>query len=342
MPNAASRCAIASSSSASATFLATREFLASKTIRPRGEPEQPSIPTSDIALAAADARHVADRVAVVAGAARDRVDRVEDGLLVRAPLGGRALVLGGDLERLLALGLQLGDLQLQRADALVHLAQVRVLLVGGLADRGDRELLEGGERVRLVGAGELLVEPLARLVEQLGDRGAHLVLDGGAGLGAEVALQHARDVALLGTEGLLEPRAQLGDDLLGGRAEAVLDLARGLLEVGAQHLDARAGLLAVQHAGADLDRVGDDARGVLAGVDRARDQLGGDRVVDDDVLDDQAADERVDAGRAEWGGGLHQPPQATRVSGRRSRAGPRAARSRRRARRPARAPAPRA
>ena len=41
-------------------------------------------------------------------------------------------------------------------------------------------------------------------------------------------------------------------------------------------------------------------RGILAGLDRARDQLGGDRVVDDDVLDDQAADERVDAGRAEW------------------------------------------
>ena len=110
------------------------------------------------------------------------------------------------------------------------------------------------------------------------------------------------------------PRAQLRDDLLGGRAQARLDVARGLLQVGAQHLDARARLLAIQHAGADLDRVGDDARRVLARVDRARDELGGDGVVDDDVLDDQAADERVDAGRAERGGGLHVQGRRLRPS----------------------------
>src|SRR5215217_1221740 len=268
----------------------------------------------DVALAAADARQVADRVAVVARAAGDRVHGLEHRLLVRAALGGRALVLGGDLERLLALGLQLRDLHLQRADALVHLAQVGVLLVGGLADRRHRVALERGERVGLVGRGELAEQPLARLVEQLGHRGLDLVLDGGAGVRAEVAVQHARDMALLGAEGLLQPRPELGDDLLGRRAQALLDLVGGLLEVGAQHLDARARLLAVQHAGADLDRVGDHARGILAGVDRAPDQLGGDRVVDHDVLDDQPADERVDAGAAEWRCGFHEQRRRLRAS----------------------------
>ena len=66
----------------------------------------------------------------------------------------------------------------------------------------------------------------------------------------------------------------------------------------AQHLDARAGLLAVQHSGADLDRVGDDARGSSPASSR-RGRARRRRVVDDEVVDDQAADERVDAGRAE-------------------------------------------
>ena len=224
-------------------------------------------------------------------------------------------MLGGDLERLLLLRLELGHLELQLAEAAVHLAQVRVLLVGRLADGGDRGALEGGERVRLVGRGELLEQPLARLVEQLGHRGAHLVLDGGAGLGAEVALQHARDVPAVGPEGLLELRVQLGDHGLGG-----------LLEVLAQDLDRRAGLLAVEDAGADLDRVGDHALGALAGVRPRAHELGGERVVDDEVLDDHPPEQGGDAGMAKRRGGFHRPSQARPasggISGRRSRARP--------------------
>ena len=133
------------------------------------------------------------------------------------------------------------------------------------------------------------------------------MLHGGRRLGAEVAVQHARDVPLVGPEGLLEPRAQLGHHLLGGRARGAASTSREAFSRSARSTSTLApGLLAVQHAGADLDRVGDHARRVLARLDRAAHQLGGDRVVDDDVLDDQAADERVDAGRAEWGGGLHE------------------------------------
>ena len=119
-------------------------------------------------------------------------------------------MLGGDLERLLALGLQLGDLELQRADPLVHLAQVGVLLVGGLADRRHGVALEGGQRVGLLGRGELLEQPLARLVQQLGHGGAHLVLHRGRRVGAEMAVQDARDVALLGPEGLLDSKLTKG------------------------------------------------------------------------------------------------------------------------------------
>ena len=218
-------------------------------------------------------------------------------------------------------------------EALVHLAQVRVLLVRRLADGAHGELLEGGQRVGLVGGGELLEHPLARLVEQLGDRRAHLVLDRGRRLRAEVALQDLGDVPLVGPEGLLEARAQLGDDLLGRRAQPLLDLARGLLEVRAQDLHGGAGLLAVQDPGADLDRVGDHALGILARLGAHAHELGGDGIVDDEVLDDHAPDEGADAGPAEWGGGLHGRPNIGLAPGRRTpRAPPAPPRSRRGAR----------
>ena len=132
------------------------------------------------------------------------------------------------------------------------------------------------------------------------------MLDGGARLGAEVALQHARDVAAVGPERLLEPRAQFGHDGLGRLAEARLHLARGVLEVLPQHLDRRAGLLAVEHPGADLDRVRDHPRRILTAIDPRPHELGGDRVVDDQALDDHAPEQGGDARLAEWGGcGFH-------------------------------------
>ena len=135
---------------------------------------------------------------------------------------------------------------------------------------------------------ELLEQLLARLAEQLGHRGAHLVLHGGVRLGAEVALEHARHVPVVGPEGLLELRLELGHHGL-----------RRVLEVPLEDLDGGAGLLAVEHPGADLDRVGDQPRGILAGVGAGAHELGGERVVDHEVLDDHAADQRGDAGVAQ-------------------------------------------
>ena len=105
-------------------------------------------------------------------------------------------------------------------------------------------------------------------------------------LGAEVALEHARDVPAVGPEGLLELRLELGHDRLGGLAEALLDLARRVLEVLLEDLDGGAGVLAVEHPGADLDRVGDHPLRVLARVDPRPHELGRDGVVDHQVLDD--------------------------------------------------------
>jgi hypothetical protein len=64
-------------------------------------------------------------------------------------------------------------------------------------------------------------------------------------------------------------------------------------------------VLAVEHAGADLDRVRDHARGMVARVGPRAHQLRRAGVVDDQVLDDQAADERGDARLAQWRGGFH-------------------------------------
>jgi hypothetical protein len=48
-----------------------------------------------------------------------------------------------------------------------------------------------------------------------------------------------------------------------------------LLELGLDELDVRAGLLAVQHAGADLDRVADHAGGIVTGLLARPHQLDG-------------------------------------------------------------------
>ena len=89
-------------------------------------------------------------------------------------------------------------------------------------------------------------------------------------------------------------------------AEALLDLARRVLEVLLEHLDGGAGVLAVEHPGADLDRVGDHPLRVLARVDPRPHELGRDGVVDHQVLDDHPPEQGGHAGRAQGGGcGFH-------------------------------------
>ena len=193
-------------------FFGTYAFLASNTIRARGGPAQPSTPTTTSPLRPPVPRQVADRVAVVAARAGDRVDRLEHRLLVRAALGGRARVLGGDLELLLALGLELDDLVLERRDLLVERLEVGVLLLGGAPHRGHRARLEVGQRVVRVGGGELLEQVLAHPRRLLGHHRAQLVLDRDGGLGAEQPLELLGELAVLGREDVVDALAEeLGD-----------------------------------------------------------------------------------------------------------------------------------
>jgi hypothetical protein len=236
----------------------------------------------------------------------DRVDGVEHRLLVGAALGGRAGVLGGDVERLLALGLELDDLVLERRDLLVERAQVAVLLLGRAPHRGDRPGLEVRERVVRVGGRELLEQVLAHARRLLGHDRAQLVLDGDRRLGAEQPLELLGELAALGREDLVDALAEELRDEPRLLRERALDLARDLLELGPDEVGVDLGLLAREHARADLDRVDEDGRrvgarlGALAHeVDRAA-VAHGEAVGDDDVADDR------DTGLAQGRGGFHE------------------------------------
>ena len=111
---------------------------------------------------------------------------------------------------------------------------------------------------------------------------------------------------VLGAEDLVDlGPEELGDDPRLVR-ERGLDLARDLLELVAHELRVDGGLLALQHARADLDRVGHDLRPASspASIRRSTNAaVGG--IVDDDVLDDHPPHQDVDAGLAEGRGGFH-------------------------------------
>jgi O-acetyl-ADP-ribose deacetylase len=156
-----------------------------------------------------------------------------------------------------------------------------------------------------IGGRELLEQILAHAGGLLGHHRAQLVLDRDRGLRAEQPLELAREVAVLRREHVVDALAEeLGH---GARllCERVLDLARDLLELRSHEVGVDLGLLARQHARADLDRVDEHRRRIGATlaalaheIDRAA-VAHGERIGDDDVA------EHGDAGRAEWGGGFH-------------------------------------
>src|SRR6185295_1479157 len=137
----------------------------------------------------------------------------------------------------------------------------------------------------------------------LGDLFLDLMLDGGRAIGAEVRRDLLREPVLelaegsrqrapLGREGALE----LALDLL-HHAARLLDqvasgLARGALELRAHIIDLRPNVLSVQNPGADLDRVGDRARRLLAGLGPLADHARSPLVTDGEALDHQPVVER--------------------------------------------------
>jgi hypothetical protein len=138
---------------------------------------------------------------------------------------------------------------------------------------------------------ELLEQIGARLLKRLGHELAHLVLHRRVAIAPEVPRHELADLVGVGVEGLGHRSGVLAQvalelllHVLGHRprllGERALDLARELLELAADEVDLRAGRLAVEHARADLERVGNR---LLAGdpeLEPALDELGERTVLD--------------------------------------------------------------
>ena len=214
-------------------------------------------------------------------------------------------MLGGHLVGVRALGLELDHLGLERRHLLVHRPQVLVLLLGGAPHRRHRPGLEVGQRVVLVGRGELLEQVRAHVRRGLGHDRAQLVLDGDARLRPEQPLELLGQVAVLRPEHVVDALAQeLGDDARLVR-ERLLDLARDLLELRPHELGVDLGLLAGEDPGADLDRVDQHAGGVGPGLLAVADEVHGDAVAHGEAVgDDDVAEER-DPGWAQGRGSFH-------------------------------------
>src|SRR3954469_24657069 len=111
-----------------------------------------------------------------------------------------------------------------------------------------------------------------------------------------MALDRLRDVPRLGPERLVDLAADLLGHLAGALGEHELDLARRLVELALHELGVGAGLLAVEHARSDLDRVRDHADGVGARLLPLPDEPDGALVVDDEAVDGEAVADRAYVG----------------------------------------------
>ena len=85
----------------------------------------------------------------------------------------------------------------------------------------------------------------------------------------------------------------------------MLQLARGLLELGLDELRVGAGLLAVEHARADLDGVADRLDRVVAVLLARANEADGALVLDDEAVDRDAIADDADVRLPEWSGCFH-------------------------------------
>ena len=200
------------------------------------------------------------------------------------------------------------DLELQGGELVEQGVQAGVLAIGGLLDDRGGHPLEVAQRVALVLGRELTLEVLARLRQHLGDQRLDAVLDGLRASVGEVALQRLGQMARVGREHLVQPALQGLGRRPGPLGELVAQLAGRLVHLGLDGLRVRAGLLAVEDAGADRDRVERELHGVLAGVLALAHEAQGGLVVDDEAVDGDAVTDRAHAGLAKWGRGFHVPP----------------------------------
>ena len=134
------------------------------------------------------------------------------------------------------------------------------------------------------------------------------MLDGLARGVAEVALERLGDVPVLLPEGLVDLRVEALGHLAGALDERAVELARGALELRLDEVGVRRGLLAVEHPRADLDRVGDEPGGGLAGLLALPGEPDGAGVLHDEPVDEQRLARGADVGgtaEGRGGGGFH-------------------------------------
>ena len=301
----ASRSASARSSSSSARGFESRRSLASNTTRPRAGPLQAPMSTTTSPVLPDAPRWSPTASDTSPWRRAMRVDRVGDRLLEGAPLGGALLALSGDL---LELALLVAE-PLELLPELPQLLEQRTLggvgAVGRLGDRLERAGLEVGERVRAVGRRELAHHVLARAHERLGHELAHAVLDRGRATVAEELLEVARKVPVLGSEHLVDLRAEVLGDRAGLVGELTFELAGRALELGLHVLGVGGRLLAVEHPRADHERVANGLDGIVAGLLALAHEPDRAFVLHVELANDEPVADHGDVGLPEGGGCFH-------------------------------------
>jgi hypothetical protein len=106
------------------------------------------------------------------------------------------------------------------------------------------------------------------------------------------------------TDDVVDALVQAVGDAARAVDELRVELARRLLELGLDELGVGPGLLAVEDARADDDRVDDEARDVVAGLLALAGQAHRQRVVDGEAVDAQAAALHADLCK-EWSRSFH-------------------------------------
>ena len=134
---------------------------------------------------------------------------------------------------------------------------------------------------------------------------AHPVLHRGGAAVGEQLLELAVQVAVLRAEDLLDALVEVLRHLAGAVGELGVQLGGRLLELRLDELRVGAGLLAVEHARADLDGVAHRLDRIVAVLLALADEANGALVLDDEAVDRHAIADHADVGLPEWSRGFH-------------------------------------
>ena len=243
---------------------------------------------------------VADRLGDVALRQRDPVERVGDLLLEGPALGGAPLALGLDLLELLLLEPQ----RLQLLLELGHLPQQRLLalvlaLLGGLRATRIVPALKSASGLFPSAAENCRIRS-SRERASVSPTSSRTRFCTDADEPSEKCLSSSfASWPFSGPKTLSTRSPRNSATWRALSVNSLFELGGGALELGLDELGVRAGLLAVEHARADLDRVADQLGRILAVLLALRDEPDGALVVDDEAVDDHAIAHDPDVRRPE-------------------------------------------